>query len=374
MKRNTFGSASGSARRGELSVVNCIPQDIGWSPIQHMALLAAELLSESLLIVPPETVSLSRKALSLIMPRRARQGGRDACLVICRGPADLIRVLRIQGWKRRFRVLAAWIIDSYWLDHIPPYIKLVKPYDHFFVTSVEDVDEWRDTTGTHTTWLPWGSDALRLGSDRSERQWDVVRVGRQPTEWNDDRIAGAAAKAAGLKYRGRPPTSGRTPADNERCLMQIYSDAKFLLAFSNLANPEGYTHPRRDYLTGRWVDALACGATVAGVPPRGSDAQQLLWPEATLDLGTVRRDEGLEILVDASRAWEPQIACKNHEMALKRLDWRLRFDTIAKVLDVRRGALDAELQLLESRIRAFEAAKPAEVTCPHHHRDLRELP
>jgi hypothetical protein len=198
--------------------------------------------------------------------------------------------------------------------------------------------------------LPWGTDALDLGSARSDREWDVTRVGRQPPEWDDDAVSITEANAVGIRFGGRPTMTGMSSLENLRYLMQIYGNSKYVLAFSNSVNRENYTHPTREYLTGRWVDALACGATVAGIAPGGRANVDLLWPGATLDLGSTARSVGLAKLTTAVKGWKAQHAVNNHFMALKKLDWRWRFQTIANTCGVVPPKLRQELLGLEHRL------------------------
>jgi hypothetical protein len=316
-----------------------------------MVALASELLESDLLAVSKDKPSIVDKLLSILKDRSLYGRGHESCLLVCTGPGDLVKVLTIPGWRKRFKFLAAWIIDSFWLEHMPAtFIRLLRPFDHLFITSGEDVDQWKDLTGAPVTWVPWGTDALRFGGGDSCRDWDVTRVGRQPPEWEDDAAVSAAALSLGIKYRGRPTRGGLSTLQNQEFLMGVYRNSKYLLAFSNSVNPESYTHPTRQYLTGRWVDALACGATVAGVPPRGPSIDELLWPGATLDLGSIRRKEGLEILATALRRWTPEMAIKNNVMALKKLDWRWRFKVIADVFGTYPIPLANELRLLQQRL------------------------
>ena len=163
-------------------IVNTVTHDRGWSPIQHMIGMAAELFECEILAAEPSGLSRTTKVLS-VLRQRIRNGPSDEmCLIVCKGPTDLLAFLHIDNWRRRFRYLAAWIIDSFWLDHIPISIRLRNPFDHLFVTSLEDVDRWRQATGAATTWLPWGTDALGLGQGGAHRDWDLMRVGRQPPE------------------------------------------------------------------------------------------------------------------------------------------------------------------------------------------------
>lgn len=331
-------------------IVNCVLDNSGWSPIHHMVALASRVLETEVLLADKRDPSFVAKLSSIFKGRSNQTRGQESCLLICKGPSDLVRLLTIDDWRGRFKFLSAWIIDSFWLDHIPRSTRLSKSFDHFFVTTLEDVRQWRTITGIPTTWLPWGTDALRLGSDQATRDWDITRVGRQPPEWEDDVTSISAARSLGMSYRGRVPGANLTALQNQELMMRVYGSSKYVMAFSNTANPEPYTHPTKQYLTGRWVDALACGAVVAGIAPRSADAEQLLWQGATLELGSVRRQEGLQAIADALKLWTPKSAIKNHALALKNLDWRWRLKIIAEILGAETSTLRDELKQLSAMI------------------------
>jgi hypothetical protein len=319
------------------------PSGLGWHPITAMARLAARLLEADLLLLPSGREPSRLAKLGALLQRR--RGG-EPCLLLCSGPEDLDSLLLVPGWRRLGPVLA-WVIDSFWMNRLPGLARHGAAIDAFFVTTEEDVPAWRRATGRPVHWLPWGTDALRLGSARADRPVDLLRTGRQPPEWDDDEASGAACQAAGVRFQGRP--SGRDDADeNQRWLLECYGRARFSLAFSNLANPAGYTHPLRDYLTARWTDALAAGATVAGIAPVAPCVTSLLWPGATLELGTTRRAAGLGLLAEAVQAWRPAQAALNARLALQRLDWRWRLEVLAGALGVRPAALQAELAELRA--------------------------
>jgi hypothetical protein len=340
-----------------LLIVNTITHDRGWSPIQHMVALAGELFDCEVVAAEPRGLSKTSKILSVLRQRISNGASDEICLIICKGPTDLLALLKIDNWRKRFRYLAAWIIDSFWLDHIPTFIRHRNPFDHIFVTSLEDVDPWRQITGVATTWLPWGTDALRLGQGGAHRQWDLMRVGRQPSEWEDDLDTALVAESLGITYRGRPDSGLLNALQNQKLMMSAYGATKFTLAFSNAVNRDPNNHPTREYLTGRWVDALGCGSIVAGIAPRGANTDGLLWAGATLELGSVRRSEGMQVVAAALRQWTPNLAAANYRMALKRLDWRLRFKTLAEVCGIRSVPLTEELQLLEERIAGLTATE-----------------
>jgi hypothetical protein len=311
-----------------------------------MITLASKILDAEVITAQEKLPSFLEKLSSVLKKRPANGLGKETCLLICAGPSDLVRLLSIDDWRGRFQFLAAWVIDSFWVEFIPPSTRLSKPFDHFFVTTTADVDQWEKATGVPTTWLPWGTDALALGTGRSKRDWDLSRLGRQPPEWDNDEANFLAARAHNISYRGRVPGGHLAASQNQELVMRLNGNSKYVLAFSNVANPESYTHPTKHYLTGRWVDALASGAVVAGIAPRGPDADRLLWEGATLELGSIRQQKGLELIADALKDWTPEYAARNHLMALKRLDWRWRFETIARIFSTETATLRNELQLL----------------------------
>jgi hypothetical protein len=316
-----------------------------------MIRLAAELFGAHILEVHPRRPSSFEKLLSVVNRRRTGNASSlEPCLFVCAGPPDLEKMICIQGWRKRFGAVGAWIIDSFWVDNIPKVIRVASPFDMFFVTSLEDIESWKRLTGIPTTWLPWGTDALRLGSASPVRNWDITRVGRQPMEWEVDDDAVTAAMALGIKYRPRPDSYDLNTVQNQKLMMNVYADSKYVLAFSNVANPEPYTHPTRQYLTGRWVDGLAGGAILAGISPQGESVQPLLWKGATLDFGTVRRAEGLNVLAEALRNWDQSYALRNYEMALLKLDWRWRFKVLADAFNLKPIALLNEIRLLQSKL------------------------
>jgi hypothetical protein len=124
-----------------------------------------------------------------------------------------------------------------------------------FVTEREDLNTWHRMMYAPADWLPWGSDVLNLGSPYLVRKIDLLRFGRQPRNWDDDLINAQLCQSLG------------DATDNQRGLMELLSKQKFGSALSNRVSPGTQTRPTREYITGRWTDPLASGATVAGVPP-----------------------------------------------------------------------------------------------------------
>ena len=335
-------------------IVDCIPDGQGWDPVNHLIRLAADCLDGAVVRVEQDAIPGRLQRAASILSQRDRRKGSENCLIVGKAPTDLLRIFKVPGWRTRFRWIGAWIIDSFWTDWIPTTNRLSQPFDDIFITSLEDAGAWEASLGMRPTWLPWGSDVLELGSGGGRRQWDLTRVGRQPPEWDDDESSQSAADRVGVRFHPRPAFSSTSSQANHEDLMRAYGETKFLLAFSNTVNPTNYTHPTRDYLTGRWVDALGAGAVVAGIAPRGAGAERLLWPGATLEFATTERSRGLASVSQALASWTPDVAHRNHAFALSRLDWRWRLQTIAEAAGVAPPRLAEEMERLRGRVSATE--------------------
>jgi hypothetical protein len=335
-----------------IQVVYTDPSGVGYHCVFHMARLAADLLNGKLVVVPPVFPTRADKLSGIFLPLK---GSGSSCLLICPSAAHLSSILLVPDWRKTFDRVVAWVFDSFWPMLIPPWARASRMFDQVFVAEREDLRTWRRLIYAPVEWLPWGSDVLNFGSSNPVRPIDLQRFGRQPAEWDDDLANGRLCQSSGINFNGRFQSSS-DPTESQRGLMETLSKAKFTLAFSNRVAPSVQTHPKREYITGRWTDSLAAGATVAGIPPRSESIQSLLWPEALLDIGTVDQAEGLKVIGSMVRAWTPERAQLNYIRSLETLDWRLRFKRIAEALDVRSPKLDTELARLTNAIRAAQPA------------------
>ena len=119
---------------------------------------------------------------------------------------------------------------------------------------------------------------------------------------------------------------------NQQNVRSALLRTKFVLAFSNLVSPADYTHPTRDYVTGRWTDALGAGAIVAGVAPNA--ANQTLGPGRTIEIDPEDLSHGIKQIHEAIDHWSPLVPEQTHVHARTTLDWRWRIAEIARTLDI----------------------------------------
>jgi len=140
--------------------------------------------------------------------------------------------------------------------------------------------------------------------------------------------------------------------------MDAMADTRLTLSFTNVVSPAPYTHPTRQYLTGRWLDALASGAVVAGAVPVCQASEELLWPEATVELPPSDLRAGVRGLSQVLEQWSPDVARFNYLRALERLDWRHRFASVASILGWGSATLETELDRLRSRVDEVRGMAP----------------
>ncbi len=123
-----------------------------------------------------------------------------------------------------------------------------------------------------------------------------------------------------------------------------------MLAFSTLVSPASYTHPNKEYITGRWTDALAHGVTVVGQVPKTESTREILWDGATVDIDPQDARAGLDAVAQLVNEWTPEQSRNQVRMALQRLDWRHRFAELFQVAGLNSPQLDADLMAIAAAL------------------------
>lgn len=334
----------------------------GWGPILHFAQLAARLLDLELLRPEPPAATRIGGMRRLIFP--ARRGTEPGVIYLAKSPGSIKSLTQLQDFARPRRFRALWIVDSFWTEWAP-LPRLMRQFDLVIYMQKYEADVYEQLAPGRALFLGWGADVLDLGSSCTDRPIDLLRVGRQPEAWDNDKRSEAACRTAGLKFSGRPPFLPEDVNDlsaGHRDLCARYAGTKFVLAHSNIAAPASYTHPVKEYITARWTDALAAGAVVAGIPPfTDTSCEDLLWDGATLVFDRIDLVHNVEAVRAAAEIWNPTTAIRNRLEALKRLDWRWRLKSMADCLDIATPELDRELELLRTAISIYAEFLSTEV-------------
>ena len=322
---------------------------IGWEPIKHMIGIGLRVFNAQFIDLSKSKPSFaSRLRTTLIHPPIGGEGGD---IFIARRPHDLQYYVSHPSFldKRKFR--AIWIIDSCFTEEwMKPTRRLLSHFDLVGYTRFRDSDFYSHLCGNRAVYLGWGTDALRISAISSKRNIDILRVGRQPKQWDDDDQTAQACGALSLTFQGRPPMVDDYRKSYNDLIANWYSQSKVVIAHSNIASPVSYGHASKEYITARWTDSLACGASIAGVQPL-QDIDLVNWDGALIHFDQIDLEENLLQISEFLQNWTAKNAETNKLEALRRLDWRWRFDLIARRLECGTQILDHELSSLQSTIK-----------------------
>lgn len=335
----------------ELIICDGIPDTAGWSSIKHMISLMSELFESAVIKLPEYSPNKSHKIRHFLAKKRKRNEteGYDL-LIISTNLGAASNFFSLKQEKHSYNKIGIWVIDSSFTNHIP-FLASSKYFDHLFITSGNDISVYQEKTNIETSFLGYGSDVLRLGGPNEDRKIDVLRVGRQPSRFENDEDNENKFRSLNLRYQGRPSFD----ASYIDLLKKHYLQSKYVLAHSNLADESSHTHPDKEYITTRWTDALACGCTLLGQQPKSDYAYKNdLWPGSVIDIDSSDKCTDGSNLVDRLKNWSPEIAKYNYMMALKNLDWRWRFKELSEFFGIDCKKLEDELSDIEKLISSYK--------------------
>ncbi|WP_271394798.1 glycosyltransferase family 1 protein [Neomicrococcus lactis] len=331
----------------DLDILYPHPGSKGWAPVTALAKLAADQLGGELVELNGAEWKTSMFKARALLPR-VKGGGRRA-LLIAPYPAHLQNILELEVIAKRYDEISAWVFDSFWTDRVPMVARRGRRFDHLYVTNPEDIEPWSKLVSWNVDCLPWGSDVFGNYPVNNRKMVDLLRVGRQPYSWDDDKSTLEVAARFNVKFEGRPPF-GHDDDSSHDLLRRRMNESKLVLAFSNSVDRAYYTHQEREYLTGRWTDALASGCLVVGRLPKCEATKMLLRDASTYEISS-NLTLGIKQVREIVHDWKPEVAQENQMLALKFLDWRHRLAVIAKDLHIDPPKLKADLCAIDGYLR-----------------------
>lgn len=325
-----------------------VPADGGWTPVWQMIDLLHQYAGGKLIRIDPQLSQRKRTKILSVIPRYRRKNNR-ACIVIASDPGIANSALRYFDIYYRYEKVYLWVIDSFWSERIPRFLKKNKIFDKCFVMDSGDISDWKRQIEIPLGVLPWGADVLKINPENlSNKDVDVVRVGRQPEAWSDNQINQKYFTQKSLIYLGSPHIPGGHFKLEEH-LEQTLARSKFLLAFNNLSSPAAYTHPTRSYLTSRWVKGISYGAVMLGAIPTSKTALELLPRWVHVEISPTSPKDAVEGITQASEQWDPRLPYALHAYACSVFDWRHRFAEIFSDLGFESPNLEQDIKTLEER-------------------------
>lgn len=285
------------------------------------------------------------RALGEVLPRG------DLLLVLARSPADLNAINSVGGAKKNFRYIAAFIIDSYFIEALS---SAAQQYDHIFCTTEIGADAVRKRFGVSSSVLRQGFDCLKWACSEDQRSIDLIGFGRQPPSYHRAFQARFHTKESSILYLHSPigTTSGGDVWIERPMLLKLLQRSKISLAFHLGVEPSLDRPWDAGFVTSRWFESLASGCIVVGKKPPGAMAEEMFdWENATIELPddpTGAIDLIAKIVSDD--AFQHRVRQRNVAEMLRRHDWRYRMRQIYQQFELDLPSqLASELAELEAR-------------------------
>ena len=259
--------------------------------------------------------------------------GPNVLWVFALGSRDLIYANLLEPIWSKFDYTVLNVVDTLQPDNLKP--DDVNKFDLvtcFCGDLTKDFDRISDVP---SIFFPAHSDILNAHSASSYRPLDLIVVGRR-----DRKLLAPIHKYFNAPERERVfiDLLTRTQMDHGaedqfQILSGTYAKSKAAFCFepSNVGRFQGYSP-----LTSRWIHAWAAGCSVIGSRPTGTGvAQQMDWPEATLELPS-DPDAAIEFIerLLADEAGLAKRRNRNVAEALRRHDTRHRFRDVLSYLDI----------------------------------------
>lgn len=279
----------------------------------------------------------------------------ELLLVVARSPGDLNLIESIGSAKNRFRYVAGFMIDSYFIDALGP---ATRHYDHIFSTTELGAETVRKRFGVPSSVLRQGFDCLKWSCSGDDRSIDLIGFGRQPASYHRAFQTSFHCERSALLYLHSPigTVTGPDVWIERPMLLKLLQRSKISLAFHLGIEPQ-HERPRdAAFVTSRWFESLASGCVVVGKRPPGAMAQEMLaWENSTIELpddppGAIETITSIA----SNTSLQREIRQRNVAEMRSRHDWRYRIRDIYQQFEIELpSSLVSELDELASPTDCF---------------------
>jgi hypothetical protein len=260
-----------------------------------------------------------------------------------------LRILdAIPDWRRNFDVVIGFVLDAF--EPFP--MEVATKLDHLFMIIPDLVEGLKRHLGIPVTFLPLACNVLDLGSARTQRCIDVLAYGRQWEAYADEldrHFLSPSNPHLYLTTFSHP--RARDTQHQRKQFWSALSRSRISLAFvpdSSQTRFQGLP-----VITARWYEGLAAGCAMVGRRPANPMFERLFdWTDAVIDLPDSPVDAPAmieELLGQPERLMRAHL--RNHLMMLRRLDARITFANLCKILGLSTSSLaNQEMERLSNRI------------------------
>lgn len=266
------------------------PPSAGWVAVDEFEDLFNRLCGARILCPQHRTLlrgplgKAQRRLLGLFHRLNDIDAKAELLLVIARTPSDLRMLYSLADARKRFRRIAGYVIDSYFIEGFE---SSAKDYDHIFSTTQEGADLVRRRFGVSSSVLRQGFDCLAWANIDPARSIDLIGFGRQPASYHREFQRSFHANRSNILYLHSPigAKDGSAVWEERPMMLKLLQRSKMSLAFNLLVEPQDARPRAASFVTSRWFESLAAGCIVIGKRPLGEMAAEMFaWPNALVEL------------------------------------------------------------------------------------------
>lgn len=286
---------------------------------------------------------------------------------ICMGPADLIYLSAIQGWKERCRKKICFMVEFYsgWTKEYANHLRLLEGFDHVTQCFNGSVSAVEQATGIPSHHVPLGADVFRFTPypNPPARTVDVYSMGRRSEVVHQSLLEKAANRELFYIYDTIPGLLVQ-PKDHRQHRDLVANCAKrsrFFVAYPAKVDVAEETRGQSE-VGARFYEGAATGALLLGQAPTiPAFAKEFHWSDAVVDAGKTAGD--LEAVLATFRN-DPvryeRASRQNAVQALRHFDWAYRWQQLLEVAGLKPGRrLIERTQQLQSLAASVEKAAAA---------------
>ncbi len=263
----------------------------------------------------------------------------DLFAFICMGPADLIYLSAIQGWKERCRKKICFMVEFYagWTKEYAHHLRLLEGFDHVTQCFSGSVSAVQETTGIASHHVPLGADVFRFTPypNPPARPIDVYSMGRRSDVVHQSLLKKAANRELFYIYDTIPGLLVQ-PKDHRQHRDLVANCAKrsrFFAAYPAKVDVAEETRGQSE-VGARFYEGAATGALLLGQAPTiPAFAKEFHWPDAVVDAGKTEAD--LDAVLATFRNDPARFAAaskRNALEAIKHFDWSYRWREMLRIV------------------------------------------
>ncbi len=266
----------------------------------------------------------------------------DLFVFICMGPADLIYLSAVDGWKDRCRKKICFMVEFYagWAKEYAYHLSLLRDFDQVVQCFSGSVASVQEAVGKPCHHVPLGADVFRFTPypNPPARTIDVYSMGRRSEVVHNSLLKKSANRELFYIYDTIPGLLVQ-PKDHRQHRDLVANCAKrsrFFAAYPAKVDVAEETRGQSE-VGARFYEGAATGALLLGQAPTiPAFAKEFTWPDAVVDAGKTEAD--LDAVLTTFRnnpARYERASRQNATHALRHFDWAYRWQQMLDIVGLK---------------------------------------